>query len=129
VPTECSPDLTPGTLSVTADSAWLTCPTGTQAAIFVSRNGGRTWTPVSSNGPVPNVALLGARTSSQTIVAVQGEVTILSDSGKPKTVPVAGLATPTYAGFTTEKVGYVLDVDGKLFRTTDGGQRWRPVKI
>lgn len=125
----CSPDLSGGTLSVTADSVWLSCPTGTAASLFVSHDAGRSWDPVEAEESLPNNVLVGARTSSQTIVAVQGQVEILSDQGKTQTVPIKELGQPTFAGFTNEKVGYVLDLDGKLFRTTDGGQKWSRVRL
>ncbi|MBM7786965.1 beta propeller repeat protein [Tenggerimyces flavus] len=125
----CSPDLSGGTLSVTADSVWLSCPTGTAAAVFVSHDAGRSWDPVEAEKSLPNTVLVGARTSSSTIIAVPGQVEILSDQGKSQTVPIKELGQPTFAGFTNKNVGYVLDLDGKLFRTTDGGQKWSKVRL
>lgn len=125
----CSPDLSGGTLSVTADSVWLSCPTGTAASVFVSHDAGRSWDPVEAEESLPNSVLVGARTSSSTILAVRGQVEILSDQGKSQTVPIKDLGQPTFAGFTNQNVGYVLDLDGKLFRTTDGGQEWSRVRL
>ncbi|MFD2079951.1 hypothetical protein SAMN05421678_105220 [Actinopolymorpha cephalotaxi] len=130
-PTPCKADLDAGRLSATTDSMWLTCPTGTAAEVHVSRDEGASWTAVSSGTPAISgtAAALGARSGRQAVVAVPGKALVVSESGQPAQAKVEGLGTPTYAGFTSDRVGYILDVDGGLFRTADGGGTWQPVTV
>ncbi|MET9021338.1 hypothetical protein ABZV93_15250 [Actinopolymorpha sp. NPDC004070] len=130
-PTPCKADLAAGRLSATSDSMWLTCPTGTAAEVHVSRDDGASWSPVSSGTPAISgtAAALGARSGRQAVVAVPGKALVVSESDQPAQARVEGLGTPTYAGFTSDRVGYILDVDGRLFRTADGGGTWEPVTV
>ncbi|GAA2756702.1 sialidase family protein [Actinopolymorpha rutila] len=130
-PTPCNADLSGGRLSATADSMWLTCPTGTAAQVHVSRDGGASWSAVSSGTPAISgtATALGARSAQQAVVAVPGKALLVSGSDQPAQTKVEGLGTPTYAGFTSDQVGYILDVDGGLFRTVDGGGTWQPVQV
>ncbi len=129
--TPCEADLAAGRLSATTDSMWLTCPTGTAAEVHVSRDEGASWNAVSSGTPAISntAAALGARSDGQAVVAVPGKALVVSESDQPAQAKVEGLGTPTYAGFTSDQVGYILDMNGGLFRTTDGGSTWEPVQV
>lgn len=134
--TPCEPDLEAGSLSASAKALWLTCPTGTAASVNVSEDAGATWSPVPSGFPAisATASSLGARSPSRAVVAVPGRALILDKGGDAEATTdgaatVKGLGTPTYAGFTSDRVGYILDVDGELFRTTDGGGSWSPVSV
>ncbi|MGW0227706.1 hypothetical protein ACWDWO_05290 [Actinopolymorpha singaporensis] len=130
-PTPCNADLSAGRLSATTGSMWLTCPTGTAAEVHVSRDNGASWSAVSSGTPAISgtAAALGARSARQAVVAVPGKALLVSGSDQPAQAKVEGLGTPTYAGFTSDRVGYILDVNGGLFRTDDGGGTWQPVTV
>jgi hypothetical protein len=99
--------------------------------VHVSRDEGASWAAVSSGTPAISgtAAALGARSDRQAVVAVPGKALVVSESDQPAQAKVDGLGTPTYAGFTSDRVGYILDVDGGLFRTTDGGSTWEPVQV
>jgi photosystem II stability/assembly factor-like uncharacterized protein len=134
--TPCEPDLEAGSLSASAKALWLTCPTGTAASVNVSEDAGATWSQVPSGIPAisATASSLGARSPRRAVVAVPGRALILGKDGDAKSTaddaaPVKGLGTPTYAGFTSDRVGYILDVDGGLFRTTDGGGTWSSVSV
>ncbi|WP_020576474.1 hypothetical protein [Actinopolymorpha alba] len=128
--TPCQPDLEPGRLSASATSLWLTCATGTAATVSVSNDAGVTWSDVPAGQPSISATAseLGARSSSRAIVAVPGQALIVGRGGTTS-APVPALGDPAFAGFTTDNVGYILDLDGKLFRTTDGGSSWSQVMI
>ncbi len=129
-PTPCERDLEPGRLSATSDALWLTCATGTAATVSVSTDSGTTWAKVPSGEPAISAtdSALGARSASKAVVASRGEALVLGRDSST-TTPVPGLAEPAYAGFTTDRVGYILDLEGQLFRTTDGGAAWAKVAV
>lgn len=131
-PTDCSPDLSAGELSASADALWLTCPTGMSASrVAVSSDQGAHWESVNPGGPgIPaNSSALGALSGDTGLVAAPGQVRLVNPDATdgPMRVQVPGLGSPTYAGFTTSEVGYLLDTDGHLFRTSDGGSTWNQV--
>lgn len=130
--TPCAPELAAGTLSATADDGiWLSCPTGMAASVLRSTDGGASWEPAPTGEDAPpNAAVVAARDSDRAVLAFDGRVVPLgalelSSGAGPHEVPE--LAQPTYAGFTTPDVGYLIDTEGALFRTTDGGQSWTRV--
>lgn len=129
-PTPCSPELDAGTLSVTVDSLWLACATGTAATVAVSTDAGATWSKADTGEPLPsaNALALGARDPSAAVVAVPGAARQVGEAN-PNPVAVPGLDHPSFAGFTTSTVGYILDRDGDVFRTTNGGFTWTRVDV
>lgn len=129
-PTPCAPDLSGGDLSASDGSLLLQCPTGMGSEILRSDDGGRQWDPVDTGGDsVPsNASAIGARGKNGAVVAVPGEVRKVNGD-QASTVPVEGLDTPTYSGFTTPDVGYIIDLQGNLFRTTNAGSNWKQVTV
>ncbi|HEY6740023.1 MAG TPA: hypothetical protein VI076_14360, partial [Actinopolymorphaceae bacterium] len=125
--TPCSADLEGGELSATRDSLWLTCATGTAASVQVSTDKGQTWTAVPSDTGIANSAPVGARGPDSAVAAAPSEVLLLDRQGGNRRASVPGLDSPRYTGFTAPDVGYVLDLDGDLFRTDDGGSSWRKI--
>ena len=128
--TPCEPSLDAGRLSATTGSLWLTCPTGTAASVHVSTDAGASWTKVPSGVPALSATAteLGARSASRAVAAVPGEALTLTSGGTTRT-PVPGLGNPAFAGFTSDRVGYILDLEGHLFRTVDGGAAWTRVTV
>jgi hypothetical protein len=126
--TPCVPELDAGQVTAAGASLWLTCPSGTQQTVHLSTDHGATWTRVPT-GPLPATATeLSARGAREAVVALPGRVMLLGPDGvRHATVP--GLGEPTVADFTTEEVGYLLDVEGNLFRTADGGATWSRVTV
>ncbi|MEQ4204795.1 hypothetical protein [Actinopolymorpha sp. B9G3] len=129
-PTPCHQDLDAGRLSATIGSLWLRCATGTGTTLHVSTDSGASWTDVPAGEPAApaTASALGARDAGRAIVAVPGEARNIG-TDDTSTTPVPGLGRPAFAGFTTEEIGYILDLEGHLFRTDDGGARWSPVSI
>ncbi|MGH3489012.1 MAG: WD40/YVTN/BNR-like repeat-containing protein, partial [Actinopolymorphaceae bacterium] len=129
-PTPCHQDLDAGRLSATIDSLWLRCATGTAATVYVSTDAGASWSDVPTGEPaVPSSgSAVGARDASRAVVAARGEARSIGADGTTK-ARVPGLGSPSFAGFTTDQVGYILDLQGRLFRTDDGGASWSHVSI
>jgi photosystem II stability/assembly factor-like uncharacterized protein len=129
-PTPCHQDLDAGRMSATVDSLWLRCATGTGTTLHVSTDAGASWSDVASGVPAApaTASALGARGAGEAVVAVPGEARRVG-TDDPTTTPVPGLGKPAFAGFTTEEVGYILDLEGHLFRTDDGGASWTQVSL
>lgn len=133
--TPCAPELSPGQLSAASDDGlWLACPTGMASRVLRSDDGGQTWDPVSSDGKaLPNSALIAARDVEHAIAAFNGTAVDLGEAASATDTAarggVPGLAQPTFAGFTTPEVGYLIDTEGAVFRTTDGGTSWTEVEF
>lgn len=129
-PTQCSADLAAGELSASEGSLWLKCATGTAAEVWLSRDAGQNWTTVNT-GPesLPNTGSeVGARSATEAVTAMPGEVRSIEPSG-PGQTSVPDLGQPVYTGFTTSSVGYVVDLDGNLFRTANGGESWSEIPV
>jgi hypothetical protein len=129
-PTPCAADLDAGEVSAVRGALWLACPTGTALTVHVSTDAGVSWSALPTTRPAlsDTAAELGARSRGEAVVAVPGEAVAVGRAGT-STTKVPGLGDPAFAGFTTERVGYILDLSGGLFRTTDGGTSWRLVEV
>lgn len=129
-PTPCQADLDAGELSASEGSLWLKCATGTAADVHLSTDAGRQWTLVNTGEEsLSNVGSeIGARSAGEAVAATVGEVRTMAPSGAGSS-SVPDLGQPVYTGFTTTSVGYVVDLDGQLFRTTDGGDTWNEVTV
>lgn len=129
-PTPCSAELSAGQLSATADALWLSCPTGMLANVAVSTDAGQSWDDVDvGEGPPPNSTLVGARDTDAAVVARPGELTRVQVSDSAEPVGINVLGQPSFIGFTTPEVGYVIDEAGLLLRTTDAGRTWQAVQV
>ncbi len=115
-------------------SIWATCVNGTSARLFTSSDG-RKWQPVQPAKQVEassNQVMVGARTADDGLLAPgAGEpLSRLSTDGRQEQLsqPPANGDSTTYIGFTTAAVGYTI-TDGELWRTDDGGDTWRRLRI
>jgi photosystem II stability/assembly factor-like uncharacterized protein len=97
------------------------------SGISISKNGGETFDTVS--GPVASSRFGAADLAAGAVVAYGNRSAFISvDRGSrwqriklPKRRSIADL------DFLTGNVGYLLDTRGALWKTTNGGRRWRPV--
>jgi hypothetical protein len=115
-------------------SLWATCVTGTAAHLATSGDEGATWSDVTvdtGEGSLPNSVQLGARSTSEAIMAIpQQPLSRLSLTGKTTGVVTSPTGSGVdYLGFTTRYVGYAI-VDGStLWHTVDGAVNWTKVDI
>jgi photosystem II stability/assembly factor-like uncharacterized protein len=121
----------PVDISATAGAVWAFCDESTPTLVR-STDRGRTW-----ETPEPVVDLGVSAGKPATIAAVSDDTAFVT-SGSQGWVVESSIATPAaglddgpyvYAGFTTESVGYVVDQDGSVCRTEDGGLNWSPVDL
>ena len=120
----------PADLSATKDVIWAFCNDSTPTVVR-SVDQGQTW-------ETPERLLDIPPSEDPTAIAAIGPDAAFVVSGSDGWVVDNGVATRAtglgdgpyvYAGFTTESVGYVIDVDGSMCRTDDGGQTWNPVEL
>lgn len=119
----------PSTLSTTDTSLWALCTDGTTTTARVSRDDGQTWSDVPGEFSVGSQ--LAARDDSTAAVADSAHegITLIGVGREPTEVSDADLVDVGLAGFTNPTTGYVLDAEGEVSRTDDGGRTWRPYSL
>lgn len=97
------------------------------SGISVSRNGGETFAPVS--GAVARSQFAAADLAAGAVFAFGNRSIFVSNEGGSRWQRVKMPRRRSIADldFVTKGVGYLLDTRGALWKTTDGGRRWRPV--
>jgi hypothetical protein len=131
----CEQDLG-GTLSNSKKAIWAECPGGTEAALYVSKDAGATWT-ASVNDPrkiqLERGAAIGAIDDTTAVVFDAAAQRLSKISGATVVATSAtNISNVTFLGFTTPAVGFAITVgeDGtttQLLRTMDGGATWPTV--
>ena len=120
----------PVDLSATLGAVWALCDEATPTLVR-SLNQGRTWDqPESFTDMVaPDASTTVAAVSADTAFVASGSQGWVVESSA--VIPASGLGEGpyVYVGFTTESVGYVIDRDGDLCRTDDGGRTWSAVDL
>jgi photosystem II stability/assembly factor-like uncharacterized protein len=129
--------------AVSATGLWAVCPTGMQAGLWRSTDGGARWTasgpgPSSRRRPLANSALVApVNTTTAVIAPGGGDLLLTTDGGRVLTGVTAarpGSGQWTFLGFTDPSTGSgLLQTSAgptQLWRTADGGVRWHgPVRI
>ncbi len=120
----------PADVSATKDAVWAFCDDSTPTLVR-SVDQGQNWdTPEKlldippSEDPTTVAAI-----SADSAFVLSGSDGWVVDSGVPSRATGLGGGPYVYAGFTTDSVGYVIDVNGNLCRTEDGGQSWSSVDL
>ena len=115
--------------AVDATTLWAACASGTEAGVYLSTNGGQSFTQVG--GGVQNSATI-AGVSAITAVAGSGTQLVRStDGGRSFRAVVTANPGWTVVGFTTSSNGFALDQQPSggqaLWRTNDAGATWHTV--
>jgi photosystem II stability/assembly factor-like uncharacterized protein len=116
----------PADVSATAGAAWVLCDDA--ATLARSPDGGRTWYPEPLDSAVSGPSRIAAIDDQTAFLAADGEGWVVENT---VATPADGLGDGaySYAGFTSEEVGYVIGYDGHLCRTEDGGLSWERVDL
>ncbi|MGH9245578.1 MAG: WD40/YVTN/BNR-like repeat-containing protein [Acidimicrobiales bacterium] len=138
LPTECGrgPRLGAG-----AGVLLAVCPTDAAAGsvgklTFLSTNGGASWQP-RGDAPLPGSEITGVAAADESTFAIAARsgatfIHMSFDGGATWETPVEladGGAGLLDFRFVTPEVGVAVSGDGQLYRTTDGGHTWAPVRI
>lgn len=120
----------PVDLSATLDAVWALCDEATPTLVR-SLNRGRTWYPPESftNMVAPDASTTVAAVSADTAFVASGSQGWVVESSTVTPASGLGEGPYVYVGFTTESVGYLIDRDGDLCRTDDGGRTWSGVDL
>ncbi len=133
----CPTGFDPGTLSTATDTAtgtgslWVTCDGASSTLIrFMDTTSFGTWQAPTGTGFGGTISL-AARTPTSAMVAGAGVSGILQVSATlpPFQVYPQSVGTPLYFGFTNDHYGYLLNTDGAIVSTTDGGKTWAPYAV
>lgn len=119
-------------LSAAPDSLWMLCRTGSLAQAYVSTDQGIAFRPAP--GQFGWDAEIAARTQNSGVIAGPGAggVRTLHANAKPMRIRIAGLRfnqSFVFAGFTNLETGYLISIDGGLFKTADGGKTWTRIRL
>ncbi len=122
-----------------APDVWAHCVTGTESGVWLSTDGGTSFTPAHASQaepPQPNSAVFGAASGTVAVVGFN-QLYRTGDAGQAWTpVGPSGIAQWVYIGFTDSTHGVALGYAGsvapaneQLFYTTDGGQSYHLVSL
>jgi photosystem II stability/assembly factor-like uncharacterized protein len=132
-----------GRLVPVKGAIWAICPTGNLGSASRSSDAGATWQHLATP-PLVNSAQLAAASADTAVVFGNGAGSRLfrTTSGGATWHPARtppGAPVVSWLGFSDARTGYALVQTGwdavakterqKLWRTTDGGARWRAVRL
>jgi hypothetical protein len=131
-----------GSVTAAADGSttiWAACPTGTEATVLLSTNGGRAWHVAEPNeAGFPNSVGLTAASSSVALVwpgpqELPAATARTANGGKSYSTVLSRPARVLWAGFSDPVRAYALVVTApgptRLFESNDGGVTWHQVVI
>jgi hypothetical protein len=119
-------------LSGTSSALWALCVRTDDAVPMVSTDGGETWEVVEVDmdlGAKPQVAAIDPGTA---FVSTGVELYVLNGDRLDRADPPsegAGSKTYEYMGFGDDRTGFLIDSDGVLSRSDNGGASWEPVEL
>jgi photosystem II stability/assembly factor-like uncharacterized protein len=120
---------------------WAACPTGTEATVLLSTNGGTTWRVAEpTEAGLPNSVGLAAASSSVALVwpgpqfELPAALARTTNGGKSYSAVLSSSARVLWAGFSDPVRAYALLVvtasgPTHLFESNDGGATWFQVEI
>ena len=132
-----------GTVTPAADGSptiWAVCPTGTEATVMLSTNGGTTWRVAEpTEAGFPNHVGLSAASSSVALVwpapfaELPAAMARTTNGGKSYSAVLSSSGRVLWAGFSDPVRAYALLVTAsgptQLFESNDGGAKWFRVVI
>lgn len=119
-------------ISVAGDGAlWIHCEGNPDTLVFVSNDQGVHWLAVPT---ATGSGIVGGIDAQHALAINATGLALVSTNGVAANVPrtpAAGTAEPSFVGFTTTRIGFILTraVGAQLWRTTDGGQTWAVVAV
>jgi hypothetical protein len=123
-----------GSLSALDSALWMVCPTGMQAGLWRSVNGGEDFIR-AKHPPIPNSTVIGAIGPDAAVIAIAGTLHRTTDRGatwSAITVPGQHAEGVWHSiRFVDSQTGFAVRSQPQpgLWRTDDGGLSWQPVRF
>ncbi len=118
----------PTDLSATSGAVWALCG-GPSPELVKSSDQGLTWDAEPLEWTASDRPRFVAAIDADTAFVASDSESRVVDRAAPLTVEGLGDGPYRYIGFTSADVGYVIDGDGSLCRTEDGGLSWSSVDL
>jgi hypothetical protein len=115
----------PSQLSAATTSLWVLCTSDHRSTVLVHEVGSPGWHAMG--GVYDTTAVLAARTPGSALVAQSGGIW-LATAGRSRMLSDNDFSNASMLGFNNADVGFAI-VDGRVFRTDDGGSTWTPEDI
>jgi photosystem II stability/assembly factor-like uncharacterized protein len=117
--------------AVDSSVLWVTCPTGTQAAVYRSVDGGQHFTSLDNPG-IPNNASIAGVSSTTAVIGSAQDLLRTTDGGRNFATVEGNQQQWTVVGFTTQQNGFAIALANSglgqsLWRTDDAGAHWHQV--
>lgn len=103
----------------------VTAQTNTAAGVYVTSNGGATWTPGTGLAAIP-YKLTYVTANTYFLVTNGGDIQKSTDGGLTWTTVATGFGLLLGIDFYNPSIGIALGEDGWIFKTNDGGVTWTP---
>ena len=127
------PPPTPATqLSTAADPAsstdalWLVCSSPSTSQVRLTLDSGIHWTKVRTPA---GSAILAARSTDSSVAVTDGAVELLRPGFAPVHLADVPVRNAVYAGFTNPETGYIIEADGRMWRTGNAGKTWSDYSV
>jgi photosystem II stability/assembly factor-like uncharacterized protein len=118
----------PADVSATSGAVWALCG-GPRPELVKSSDQGLTWDAEPLSWTAPDRPYIVAAIDTDTAFVASDSEGWVVDRSVPQPVEGLGGGPYSYIGFTSSEVGYVVDTDGNLCRTEDGGRSWESVDL
>lgn len=107
-------------------SLWVTCSDPTSSVVrYTDTTDPGSWHPVQGRS-FGAAGIVAARTPTTALVADAslGGIVEVSATAPTRQVLAGDVGAPVFLGFTNDTHGYLLESDGTMIATTDGGATW-----
>jgi hypothetical protein len=117
-------------LSGTSTALWAICGRGQEFTPMVSADGGLTWDLVEVDRDLQDGSRIAAIDPDRALIHTGFELYLLNGGEMLRSDPPAegaGAKRYDYLGFVDVSTGFLIDADGVVSRSNNGGTTWEPV--
>jgi hypothetical protein len=114
-------------LSSAGPTLWVLCGDGTMDTTTVSADAAPVWSAVPRQLADPT-GLISARSASTAVVTFPTGLVSVDARGFSSDLATVDFQQASMLGFTNDQLGFAV-VDGRLWRTDDGGHQWQVEQV
>ncbi len=108
------------------DALWVVCSAPSRSVVKVTVDSGINWTTVQAPaGPIT----LAARSWDSSVAVTNGDVELLRTGSAPTRLASLPTRNTVFAGFTNPSTGYIIEADGRMWRSGDAGSDWADYSV